>query len=135
MHILGRMKAEIFPTTIRSQGVAWSLAGTFLSTLVYVEAAPTALANIKWKYYIVFICLTFVNIWIFYFWCPETRGKSLEEINALFGDEVVVHFADATETQRHELTAKVLAQDDKHEFASGGGASVGEVSTKMALKV
>ncbi|KIW83322.1 hypothetical protein Z517_02567 [Fonsecaea pedrosoi CBS 271.37] len=126
--------SEIFPTTIRSQGVAWSLAGTFLSTLVYVEAAPTALANIKWKYYIVFICLTFVNIWIFYFWCPETRGKSLEEINALFGDEVVVHFADATEMQRHELTAKVLAQDDKHEFASGG-ASVGEVSTKMALKV
>ncbi len=56
---------------IRSQGVAWSLAGTFLSTLVYVEAAPTALANIKWKYYIIFVCLTFVNILIFYFWCPE----------------------------------------------------------------
>ncbi|OQU93801.1 hypothetical protein CLAIMM_00268 [Cladophialophora immunda] len=127
--------SEIFPTTIRSQGVAWSLAGTFLSTLVYVEAAPTALANIKWKYYIVFICLTFVNIWIFYFWCPETRGKSLEEINALFGDEVVVHFADATEKQRHELTAKVLAQDEKHEYASGGGEGVEGVSTMTALKV
>jgi hypothetical protein len=53
--------------------VAWSLAGTFLSTLVYVEAAPTALANIKWKYYIIFVCLTFVNILIFYFWCPEVK--------------------------------------------------------------
>jgi hypothetical protein len=41
--------------------------------LVYVEAAPTALANIKWKYYIIFVCLTFVNIVIVYFWCPEVR--------------------------------------------------------------
>lgn len=63
--------AEIFPTHIRSQGVAWSLAGTFLSTLVYVEAAPTALANIQWKYYIIFVCLTAVNVVVFYFWCPE----------------------------------------------------------------
>src|SRR6266536_1905485 len=58
--------SEIFPTHIRSQGVAWSLVGTFLSTLVYVEAAPTALANIKWKYYIIFICMTAVNVVILY---------------------------------------------------------------------
>ena len=37
----------------------------------------------------------------------QTQGKSLEEINAAFGDEVVVHFADATGTPRDELTAKV----------------------------
>lgn len=36
----------------------------------------------------------------------------------LFGDEVVVHFADATEKQRHELAAKVLAEDEQREFAS-----------------
>ncbi len=145
--------AEIFPTQIRSQGVAWSLAGTFLSTLVYVEAAPTALANIQWKYYIVFIGLTFVNIVIFYFWCPEvgrrlplapngltdscgqTRGLSLEEINALFGDEVAVHFADATEKQRHELTAKVLAEDEKREFASRQGESHSTTIGQERLKV
>lgn len=44
----------------------------------------------------------------------------MEEINALFGDEVVVHFADATETQRHELAQKVLAEDEKREFAATG---------------
>jgi len=66
-HFLG----EIFPTHIRCQGVAWSLVGTFISTLVYVEAAPTALANIKWGYYIIFVVLTAINIVIIYFWCPE----------------------------------------------------------------
>lgn len=65
------IQAEIFPTHIRPQGVAWALVGTFLSTLVYVEAAPTALANIQWKYYIIFVILTFINIIIVYFWCPE----------------------------------------------------------------
>jgi hypothetical protein len=67
------LPGEIFPTHIRSQGVAWSLFGTFISVLVYVEAAPTALASITWKYYIIFICLTICNILILYFWCPEVR--------------------------------------------------------------
>lgn len=70
------------------------MVGTFLSTLIYVEAAPTALANIQWRYYIVFICLTLLNIIILCIWCPETKGLSLEEINERFGDEVVVHLAD-----------------------------------------
>jgi hypothetical protein len=69
---------EIFPTHIRCQGVAWSLVGTFLSTLVYVEAAPTALAKIKWGYYIIFVGLTAINILILYAWCPEVSCSSKE---------------------------------------------------------
>lgn len=64
-------------------------------------------------------------------WCVQTRGLSLEEINALFGDEVVVHFADATEKQRHELAAKVLAEDEQREFASRRD---GNESTTLAPK-
>ena len=51
--------------------MAWSLVGTFISTLVYVEIAPTALARIGWRYYTIFICLTAINAVILYFWCPE----------------------------------------------------------------
>ena len=78
---------------------------------MYVEAAPTALATIKWRYYIIFICLTLIDIVIFYFWCPETKGLTLEEINGRFGDEVLVHFADATEKQRVELQERVAAEE------------------------
>lgn len=42
----------------------------------------------------------------------------MEEINALFGDEVVVHLSDATEKQRSEVAAKVLAEDERREFAT-----------------
>lgn len=75
----GLVAGEIFPTHIRSQGVAWSLVGTFLSTLVYVEAAPTALANIGWKYYIIFVGLSAVNVAIVYFWCPEVSRANLSD--------------------------------------------------------
>ncbi len=43
----------------------------------------------------------------------QTKGLSLEEINGRFGDEVVVHFADATEKQRNNLAAAVLAEDEE----------------------
>ena len=69
--------SEIFPTHIRSQGMAWSIVGTFLSTVIYVEAGPTALANIQWKYYLIFIILTAVNIAILYLWCPEVNRSSI----------------------------------------------------------
>ncbi|MCJ1303989.1 hypothetical protein MMC08_006800 [Hypocenomyce scalaris] len=110
--------SEIFPTHIRSQGVAWSLVGTFLSTLIYIEAAPTALANITWGYYIIFIILTFINIIILYFWCPETRGLSLEEINEKFGDEVVIHLTNATKEQREDLANTVQTHFDEKTMRS-----------------
>lgn len=40
----------------------------------------------------------------------QTKGLSLEDINGKFGDEVVVHFQDATEKQRVDLEAIVLAE-------------------------
>ena len=51
--------------------MAWSIVGTFLSTLAYVEAAPTALANIEWRYYLIFIALTMIDIVVLWWWCPE----------------------------------------------------------------
>lgn len=41
----------------------------------------------------------------------QTKGLSLEEINGKFGDEVVVHFADATEKERTELQATVMREE------------------------
>jgi hypothetical protein len=64
------------------------MVGTFLSTLVYVEAAPTALANIKWKYYMLFVSLTAINIIILYLWCPEVSRSSKR---LCFGWQLIFH--------------------------------------------
>jgi MFS family permease len=81
--------SEIFPTGMRAQGVAASIFGLFSMTLLYTEAASTAFANIGWKYYLVFIIVPACGLPILARF-PETRGLSLEEISAVFGDEVAL---------------------------------------------
>ncbi|TFK56383.1 general substrate transporter [Heliocybe sulcata] len=63
--------SEIFPNHVRSEGMAWSMIGTFLSTILYLEVGPVALATVKWKYYLLFICLTFINIVVIWKFFPE----------------------------------------------------------------
>ncbi|KAF2103327.1 general substrate transporter [Rhizodiscina lignyota] len=88
--------SEIFPTPARAKGLSFSITGLFVATIVFLEAAPTAFANIGWKYYLVFICITAVLLVVVFFWFPETKQKSLEEIHTLF-DGHNVQVKDITE--------------------------------------
>jgi hypothetical protein len=100
--------SEIFPTHIRSIGTSFSLIGAFLSSLVYVQAAPTALASIGWKYYLIFIIITFLSTFLFAFVFPETKGRSLEELNAEFGDEVAVDYSESSKVDFTQLRETML---------------------------
>lgn len=80
--------AEIFPTSIRAQGVGASVSGLFIMTLIYTQAAPVAFANVGWKYYLVFIILPWIGVVLMKRFCPETAGLTLEEVGKLFGDDL-----------------------------------------------
>lgn len=109
--------SEIFPTHLRSRGLSFGVAILFLSTIAYLEAAPTAFAVIEWRYYLLFICLTAINIPLIWYYFPETKGLSLEEIGEKFGDEVVVHLTDITAEQREQLDREI-------EMSKEGGTQV-----------
>ncbi|KAI3584180.1 general substrate transporter [Fusarium oxysporum f. sp. albedinis] len=81
--------SEIFPTWMRAQGVSFSVAGLFTTTLLYTGSASVAFSEIGWKYYLVFIFASLTGAGIIWHFFPETNGLSLEEIGVLFGDEVV----------------------------------------------
>lgn len=83
--------SEIFPTHARARGFSLSVAGFLGTAIVFTQPAPTAFAHIGWKYYLIFIIISFVFAPIFWYFSPETKGISLEKIGALFGDEVAVH--------------------------------------------
>ncbi|CRG91746.1 Putative polyol transporter 2 [Talaromyces islandicus] len=68
--------SEIFPTPVRAKGLSISVAGLFVATIIFLQCAPTAFAQIGWKYYTVFIS------------CTVTSQRSLESIPELFGDTV-----------------------------------------------
>ncbi|TVY81320.1 hypothetical protein LSUE1_G001170 [Lachnellula suecica] len=54
------------------------------------EAGPSAFANIHENYYYVFVGCSFCFLILAYFYFPETKQKTLEEVAAAFGDRVVL---------------------------------------------
>jgi hypothetical protein len=48
----------------------------FLTTIPYLEAAPTAFAALGWKYYLVFILITAIMIPLIYIYFPEVNLPS-----------------------------------------------------------
>ncbi|KAK4144165.1 general substrate transporter [Dichotomopilus funicola] len=81
--------AEIFPTQIRAVGGAISTFWSFVIQVILAQASPTALENVGWRYYFFFIATNITCIVAVYFFLPETKGKSLEEISEVFGDVFV----------------------------------------------
>ncbi|KIW10105.1 hypothetical protein PV08_11065 [Exophiala spinifera] len=125
--------SEIFPNHIRSQGTTFSIAGLYLADIIILVAGPTALNNIGWKFFIVFIVPTFLHIIFVYFMCPETKGRSLEDISAQFGEQVAIHYYGATEQEKAEFEA--AATGGKGNFTHAETvAEVQEVQTVERVK-
>ena len=61
-----------------------AFAAIFFNTFIN----PIALESIAWRYYLVFVAVLLVMGVVIYFYYPETRGHTLEQMAVLFdGDE------------------------------------------------
>jgi len=56
--------------------------------LLFNQLSPKAFAHIGWRYYAVFVACDAVAACSFFMFYPETKGKTLEEIAELFGDDL-----------------------------------------------
>ncbi|KAL4995139.1 major facilitator superfamily domain-containing protein [Aspergillus recurvatus] len=81
--------AEIFPNHLRSQGVALGLGWFYLSSEVTLVVAPVGLDRVGWRFYLVLIVPSILYIGCIYFLFPETKGRTLEEMGRVFGEEPV----------------------------------------------
>ncbi|OJJ95040.1 hypothetical protein ASPACDRAFT_127506 [Aspergillus aculeatus ATCC 16872] len=75
---------EIWPYRLRSRGLTVTWCATIVAMFFNTFVNPIALDAIEWRYYIVFIAVLVVFGVTAYFWYPETKGYSLEEIAVIF---------------------------------------------------
>lgn len=111
---------EIFPYSLRSKGVSVVLFMCYASLVISSFCNSIAMDNIGWRYYIVFCVILVFVVLNTYFFYPETKGYSLEEIAVLFDGEPEVDLED--------LLFKDQA-DDLHTLPSAKKTQVVHVET------
>jgi len=81
---------EVLPFSFRTKGLTLFNLAQYCCGLMNGFVNPVGLQNLRWRYYIVFIASLCVWFAVFYFFFPETRGLTLEEVAQLFdGREVL----------------------------------------------
>jgi hypothetical protein len=91
--------AEIFSTSMRAKGNSMSTAANWLGNFIVAEITPVLFESISFWTYILFAFLNVAFIPMVYFWFPETKGLTLEQIEVLFATAEVK--ADALSIQEH----------------------------------
>lgn len=124
--------SEIFPTQIRGQGTAVGMCAWYTGQIIILVAGPIGLTNIGWKFLLVMVVPTGIYWFLVFFLFPETRQKSLEDINEAFGEVTVVHYAGATAEEEQEYY-EVIGKGHVEETARSipGEAEKMAVGTKM----
>ncbi|KAH7018394.1 general substrate transporter [Microdochium trichocladiopsis] len=73
---------EVFPTRIREIGVAVGTATQWLFNFAFSQITPHAVNNLGWKTFLMFCIFNWALVVYAWFVIKETKGKSLEEMEA-----------------------------------------------------
>ncbi|KAL9579810.1 MAG: hypothetical protein Q9212_004880 [Teloschistes hypoglaucus] len=109
------MPSEIFPSSLRAKGVALSTSSNWLNNFIIGLITPPLVQNTgfgAYTFFAVFCLLSFV--WT-YFFVPETRGRTLEQMDHVFKDID----SQEEEARRHAIEAEIIASHHR-DLAAGG---------------
>ncbi|KAK7202731.1 hexose transporter, partial [Myxozyma melibiosi] len=130
--------SEIFPMKQRAIGNGFCGAWNWIFNFALAFFVPPAFTNIQWKTYIIFavfcVCMA-VNV---FFMFPETKGKTLEEIDIIWEEHVAPWksakvdvsnlAANRALTSKNEKTA---ALETEHHEQMSSNVSTAETATEM----
>lgn len=77
---------ECLPTNTRAKGTAVAYLVTAISSAIIQYAGGPGLGNIHYYFYLVFVFWDIFEAVIIYFWWPETKNRTLEELEEVFSD-------------------------------------------------
>ncbi|KAL4961093.1 uncharacterized protein BDV14DRAFT_204092 [Aspergillus stella-maris] len=108
--LLTAYPCEIWPFRLRSRGLMVAWMSCIVAVIFNTFVNPIAMDAIGWKYYIVYVCLLISWFAITYFWYPETRGLSLEDVALRFDKDGIMH---GLELEGSGKAALALVEDKK----------------------
>lgn len=111
--------AEIAPLRTRSKVTAMAASIHWLFAFVIAEVTPVGFANIGWQYYIVYAVISAFAAVVFYLFYPETRGRTLEEIDEIFIQSKSIF--DTVRVARVLPFSTLLVLDDDKKVVLGSG--------------
>ena len=103
--------AEIFPVQVRALGNAITTFTNWTVNLIFAQFSPQALTAIGFRYFYVFFAFNVVALICYVFFYPETKGKTLEQMDVLFGDQLVPHALedpDAARAAEKEMDIQIV---------------------------
>ncbi|KAL0576167.1 hypothetical protein V5O48_005808 [Marasmius crinis-equi] len=97
---------EILPYSIRGKGMAYftTTQSLFLAIALFVN--PIGIANLTWKFYIVYIGIIIVHLILVYIFFIETKGRTIEEVSLVFDKVLVEEVPAAVESRQDEEDSK-----------------------------
>lgn len=117
--------SEIFPTRVREYGVTTASATQWAFNYCMSRVIPIAVENIKWRVFIMFAVFNFANAVFTFFFVKETAGKSLEEMEALFGAPTAIDVNDS-----HQRAAAIIANAEEQDIKTQDFGHVERVSSR-----
>jgi len=77
--------SDIFPTRTRHYGLSVASSSQWLWNFVVSKVTPQMKTNLGWKIFIMFATVNIGAMGVFSLLIPETKGRSLEEMDIIFG--------------------------------------------------
>ncbi|KIY46566.1 general substrate transporter [Fistulina hepatica ATCC 64428] len=107
--------SEIFNNSTRHIGLAVASATQWLFNFVIAKITPTMVDNLGWKLFMTFATIDIGGGAVFAALMPETKGKSLEEMDILFGSVT----AEEREKEIQQKTKELEAADVQRHHEDG----------------
>jgi len=123
------VSAEVFPLDMRAKGMSISSAINWIMNFTVALTTPVMFRTVGVRGYGTYlIFMAFCIIGFLYAWLllPELKGKSLEEVDAIFKDTSGAEDAARRERIAKQIGLDKVAQEVKHEeHGAGGGKRFG----------
>ncbi|KAL1849337.1 hypothetical protein Daus18300_013310 [Diaporthe australafricana] len=95
--------AEIFPLSIRAKGTSISASSNWMNNFAVAFMTPPMLDGLRWGTFIFFSAWCLVGGLFVMFFLPETKGKTLEEMDIVFGSTTSIEDAELLSAIKNEI--------------------------------